>query len=226
VDPTPLSCPSCGGSKLVARGYGNRAVASALQAIFPETTVECVEKGSLPGTAPRPDILLATRHYIENIFDPFDPEAFGLVTELDADRPLYEPSTFAVERAVIGSHEWMGVANACRADVLFQTEAVELTREILAHPEQVVAGDIETRRSYGQPPFSRSVDARYTSDEPLKRSQALHILADQIRQAVPRARLSESEELHISVPLEDEAPLLDVLLRFDDRYIIDTRPIG
>lgn len=225
VEPAPFSCPSCGGKRLSARGYGNRAVASALQKIFPEATVHCIEKGTDLVGADLSDILVVTRHYYENIFDPFQPPDVGLVVDLDADLPLYEPSIGAVERAVLNTEEWRGVANACRADVLLQTEVPELFRAILSEPVRVIADDLATRRAYGQPPSVRAMTVAYRSSEPHERARALQAMCDLIRREVPSATIVETDRLRVSVPPTDARELLGVFSQADDRYIIDTRPL-
>ncbi len=225
VEPTPLSCPSCGGNRLSARGYGNRAVASAMQKIFPEATVSCIEKGTDLVGADQSDILVVTRHYYENVFDPFQPPDVGLVVDLDADLPLYEPTSQAVEHAILNTEEWRGVANACRADVLVQTEVPDLFRSMLSEPERVLADDAATRRAYGQPPFKRVMTLRFRSGESHETDLAMRTMADQIRAQVPGASVVDSDGLRVTVPLADVPALLVLFSRADDRYIIDTRPL-
>jgi len=225
VEPMPASCPSCGGNRLSARGYGNRSIASALQSIFPEATVSCVEKGTENLEMDRSDILVVTRQYYENIFDPFQPPNFGLIVDLDADLPLYEPSLHAVERAVLNVEEWRGVANACRGDVLVQTEIPDLFRSIFSEPECVVSDDLSTRRAYGKPPFRRVMTVRFRSDETRERDLSHRAMLDQIRREIPNALVVDSDGLRISVSWEDVHALLTIFSRANDRYIIDTRPI-
>lgn len=224
VEPTPLSCPSCGGNRLSPRGYGNRAVAAALQKLFPEATVSCIEKGTDLVGADQSDILVVTRHYYENIFDPFHPPDIGLVVDLDADLPLYEPTSKAVEHAILNTEEWRGVANACRADVLIQTEVPDLFRSILSEPERVLAEDLATRRAYGQPPFKRVMTVRFRSTEPHESTLALRTMTEQIREQVPDITVVEGDGLRVTVAPEHAAALLRLFSRSDDRYIIDTRP--
>jgi primosomal protein N' len=227
VDPMPVACPACGGKRLSARGYGNRAVAAALQKMFPEATVGCVEKGSDAVAADGSDILVVTRHYYENVFDPFQPPNVGLVVDLDADLPLYEPTSGAVERALLSAEEWRGVANACRADVLLQTEAADLFRSLMTEPERMLSEDLEHRRVYGQPPFCRIMTVRYKSSEPHERAAALRSLSDAIRREVPESNIIESEEgIRLSVPHDRAAVILRLFSSTSDRYIIDTRPAG
>ncbi|OGL95178.1 hypothetical protein A2348_02545 [Candidatus Uhrbacteria bacterium RIFOXYB12_FULL_58_10] len=225
IEPTPLSCPSCNGSRLAARGYGNRAVAAALQTLFPEATVRCVEKGTDPAGSDQSDILVVTRHYYENIFDPFQPPNVGLVVDLDADLPLYEPTMRAVEHAILNMEEWRGVANACRADFLVQTEVPDLFRSIFSERDRVLSDDLTTRQAYGQPPFRRICMIRFRSSEPHERDHALRAMSDRIREGVPTAMISDGENLRVSIPPEDKNLLFEIFSNADDGYIIDTRPL-
>lgn len=225
VSPVPISCPTCGGNTLQPKGFGNRAVAAAMQTAFPEATVACLDKEHSAEPPDTTDILVVTRHYFENVFDPFRPVRFGLVIDLDADLPLFEPSRDAMERTATNAEEWRGLALASHADYLVQTDAPGLFQELLSEPERVLADDLATRKAYGQPPYSRVVTIGYRVTEPLRREHALRAISDRVRSLVPEAAISGRDTLKVSVPTEAADALLRALGEADDAYIIDTRPV-
>lgn len=223
TEPLPLFCPRCRGKKLTPKGFGNRTVAAALQTLYPEATVACIEKGTDAVAGDRSDILVVTRHYLENVYDPFDPPDVGLVVELDADLPLYEPTYRATEQTLIGIEEWRGVAFGCRADLLVQTEVPELFRLLLTEPRRMLEDDLKTREAYGQPPFRRKMSVDVRTDEPRERDIALRALAERIASVAPKTTSAPSETLELSVPPDEEQAVLRAFSTLDDRYIIDTR---
>ncbi|NBS41386.1 hypothetical protein EBS80_01890 [bacterium] len=223
TEPTPLSCPRCRGKKLTPKGFGNRTVAAALQALYPEATVSCIEKGSEMVAGDRSDILVVTRHYLENVYDAFDPPDVGLVIDLDADLSLYEPTYRATEQSLLGIEEWRGIAYGCRADLLVQTEVPELFRQLLTDPRRMLEDDLKTREAYGQPPFRRKMSVDIRTDEPRERDIALRTLSERVASVAPKTSAVQSDALELSVPPEEEQTVLRAFSTLDDRYIIDTR---
>lgn len=225
VEPIPLSCPSCHGNRLLSKGYGNRAVANAIQSVFPDKTVSCIEKGTELVASDGADVLVVTRHYLENVFSPFDPPDVGLVADLEADMPLFEPTYRAVEQALHDAEEWRGVAHACRAEILIQTNVPELFRGALSDPRRTLEEDLKTRAAYGQPPFRRRMTIDPRIDEPHERAHAVRAVLDRLRAEVPGTECVESDVLRLSVPEDEEQKILALFSTLDDRYIIDTRAI-
>ena len=225
TEPLPASCPACHTNRLQPKGFGNRAVAAALQSAFPEATVACLDRDTDVDGAKDADILVVTRHYVENVFDPFHPPDVGLVAELEGDRSLFEPSYRALEKALLNAEEWRGVAHACRARFLIQTEMPDLFRNALSQPEKALLDDLAVRKSYAQPPYVRAATIDFKSDEPHERAQAISKAADAIRAASPSTVAQSDGLLRLSVTLADEHAVLQAFSLLDDRYIIDTRPL-
>ncbi len=223
TEPTPLSCPQCRGTRLTPKGFGNRSVAAALQTLFPEATVACIEKGSESVSSDRSDILVVTRHYLENIYDPFDVPNVGLVVELDADLALYEPTYRAVEQTLLDIEEWRGVAFGCRADLLVQTEVPELFRQLLTDPRRALEEELKTREAYGQPPFRRKISVDMRAKETREREIAMRTLADRLRALAPDTNVALGETLELCVPSHEETLILRAFSTLDDRFIVDTR---
>lgn len=199
TEPLPTSCPSCHKTKLSPKGFGNRAVAAALQSAFPEATVAVLDRDTAVDGAKDADILVVTRHYVENVFDPFQPPDVGLVAELEGDRSLFEPSYRALEKSMLNAEEWRGVAHACKAKFLIQTEMPDLFRNALSQPEKTLLEDLSVRKSYAQPPYVRSVTVRDGNEV--------------------------DPDKTMSVPLSEVQATLASFSAIDDRYIIDTRPL-
>ena len=224
AEPLPTSCPSCQKRNLTPKGFGNRAVAAAIQAEFPEATVACLDRDTRVDGSEDADILVVTRHYLENVFDPFHPPDVGLVAELDGDRSLFEPSQRAVEKALYNAEEWRGVAHACRARFLIQTEIPDLFRSALSSPEKTLLDDLSVRKSYGQPPYVRALSVDAKADDEASRKEMLAEASRVVRSASPGAEIIEGETVVARVPPEDELAVLKAFSSMDDRYIIDTSP--
>ncbi len=225
VEPLPITCPECRGTKLQAKGFGNRTITTVIQRLFPHKTVSCIEKGSELVAADTSDVLVVTRHYLENIFNPFTPPNVGLVVDLDADLALYDPSYRAVENALHDAEEWRGVAHACKADVLFQTDVSELFRTGLSDIRSALETDAQTRRAYLSPPFRRRMSIDVRVDEPHERAHGFDRVKNHLRTEFPNVSIHEAKKLILSVSPDDETRLLAFFSTLEDRYIIDTRAI-
>lgn len=223
-EPLPSSCPSCHKTNLLPKGFGNRAVAAALQSSFPEATVACLDRDTSVDGAKDADILVVTRHYLENVFDPFHPPDVGLVAELDGDRPLYEPSYRALEKTIQNAEEWRGIAHSCRAKFLIQTEMPDLFRNALSGTEKALLDDISARTSYGQPPSVRVMSVDFKSEDPDERSRRLRFVTDAVRTVSPGTSVLNADSLKFIVSLSEERSVLRVFSELDDQYIIDTSP--
>jgi|GEM_PF-749015 len=238
TEPLPASCPACHKNKLTPKGFGNRAVAAALQSAFPEATVACLDRDTDVDGAKDADILVVTRHYVENVFDPFHPPDVGLVAELDGDRSLFEPSYRALEKSLLNAEEWRGIAHACRAKFLIQTEMPDLFRNALSQPEKALLDDLAIRKSYAQPPYVRAMTVEFKPDEPGEQAQGIAKAIEAIRAVSTSTEISKLPSpskgegqgevyarIRLAVPPSDELAVLQAFSPFDDSYIIDTRPL-
>ncbi|TAK03735.1 hypothetical protein EPO34_01055 [Patescibacteria group bacterium] len=172
----PRFCDSCHSSDLHERGFGTRAIRKALQGAFPDATVAVCEKGEGATDA---RIVIATKHYLENAFDPFDPEPFAMVADLDADAGLADRSQRAVERTLCTAAQWQAVARAARAPFLIQTARPELFVRAFHDPVRILREELETRRAYGLEPFVRWITVDGV-EQPLSDSSSLSALPDSV----------------------------------------------
>ncbi len=238
TEPLPTSCPACHKNKLTPKGFGNRAVAAALQSAFPEATVACLDRDTDVDGAKDADILVVTRHYVENVFDPFHPPDVGLVAELEGDRSLFEPSYRALEKSLLNAEEWRGIAHACRARFLIQTEMPDLFRNALSQPEKALLDDLAIRKSYAQPPYVRAMTVDFKPDEPDEQARGIAKAIEAIRAVSPSTDIAKLPSplkgegqgevyasLRLTVPPSDERAVLQAFSPLDDSYIIDTRPL-
>lgn len=217
IEPIPLKCPTCRSTRIHVRGYGSERIAETLRNWFPVSSVEIVDKEHQ--NASQAPIVLVTRYYLENIFDPFQPESFGCVIHLDPDTPLFFPSFQATQRAVWSLSEWAGMASAVGADFYLQTDEEELFRAFLTNPIDHLKDELFSRRSFDQPPFARWFSVKIREEEKKKRELEEHLL----REALGKINgVSINAELQLHVPYDRVNDVLDLFLKLDDRYIIDT----
>ncbi len=215
----PLACPSCRSTEFSRRGFGNRQIAMALEHLCPGSRVHVIEKDR-PGSDDTAPILLVTRYYLEQLFDPFHPPPFGCVVELNADAPLFQPTFRSTEEALLSAYEWTGIANASGAPFFLQTQFPDLFRDAFRDPLTVLKNELELRRTYRQPPFVRwvRVEARGAGA-----TNAIQELAHDLRTHVTGVELQISNSSLLCILAEQNVE--ELLARFsnlDDRYIIDT----
>ncbi len=226
AEPVPLSCPSCHGVNLQQKGFGNRRVGKILANLF-STKVSLIEKG-LDCDLHAP-ILLVTQYFYENIFNPFQPMPIGLVVELNGDLPLYQPTLRAFEHAIINAEAWRGVAHASGGRFILQTQAPDLFEEYLHEPRAVFERELVMRKTYDQPPARRWMRVVHRSDEP--RASEIHVqtLMQSLRSHFPdlllvgpRKNRNDLLEFDLGIKPSEITPLLTIIRKLDDAFVIDT----
>ncbi len=219
----PRSCTACGHNELKQEGYGNESISRALGYLFPDATVSMYDKEHTDPALLSSQIIVTTRAWLESAFDPFHPlEHIGFVIELDADAPLYETSFRSTESAIRNVLEWRGAAHALGAQFLLQTDTPDVFYRIAENPSGVLAEDLETRRSYGYPPFRRILAVRYTTEDSREADRAYATLQRLIRETIPDAKIQQKQALFISVLPEQTEQILSIFRELDDKYVIDT----
>jgi primosomal protein N' len=226
----PADCPNCTGKDLRPRGFGNESIQQALQELFPAAEVVLCDKEH-PNTEvlSTSDIIIATTYYLENEFNPFDPPNAGVVAQLDVDTPLYEPTFRAKEQAIINFERWRGVAHACNATFVAQTDQRELFQEFLEQPETVWKEELEMRTAYHQPPARRWFRIHYRDEEQRKSEVAIHKVLKTIKNDFPEAIVYGPKqakrpglEIEVGIKAENVHEMLTICKDLKDAYIIDT----
>ncbi len=225
VEPIPLKCPSCRSTHIRVRGFGSERIAEVLQQWFPKTTIEIIDKEHPKST--HASLVLATRYYLENIFNPFKPDSFAFVIHLDPDTPLFSPTFRATERAIWSVAEWTGLAHSAGAKMLVQTEEEDLFRTSFDQPVRSLSEEIRSRQEFNQPPFSHWLTITLKEEERKKRELEEHLLKQGLERingvsvsSFPSERLERSV-LQVRVVPEQLQEVLGIFTSLDDRYIID-----
>jgi primosomal protein N' len=207
------------------RGFGNERILEALQRWFPNVSIAIVDKEHPESTSA--SLVLATRYYLENIFDPFRPETFALVIHLDPDTPLFSPTFRATERALWSVAEWVGLAQGVGASLLIQTEEKELFRSSLSDPTLPLSEELRLRQEFNQPPFSHWITVTLKETERKKRELEEHLLKQALERItgvtathIPTER-SDRSLLHVRMAQEQLSNVRRIFSTLDDRYIID-----
>lgn len=226
IESIPLRCPSCRSANIRVSGFGSRRLAETLQKWFPNTTLEIIDKEHPQQTAAT--IILATRFYLEQLFDPMKLDAFTNIIHLDPDTSLFSPTFRSTERAIWSAYEWVGIAHATGAQFHLQTEEEELFDASFQNISTYLYDERDTRRSYDQPPFSTWMTVRLKEEERKKRELEQHLLKEALER-IPsvRAKILPSEqagqsEMQICFPQAQRTTVLNIFAGLDDRYVIDT----
>lgn len=165
----PKSCPACGSTELVHRGFGTEKIEDDIRAIFPEAKVARMdldttrtrsayeriiadfEKGST-------DILIGTQMVSKGL----DFDRVSVVGILNADTMLNYPDFRAYERAFQLMAQVAGRAGRKnkRGLVVLQTKSVDLpviTQVVANDYAGMYAGQLAERQLFRYPPFYRLV---------------------------------------------------------------------
>ena len=227
--PMPMSCPSCKGTHLQPKGFGNRALEATLQKLFPHVSIARIDRET---ETPRMEatILLVTDYYLERFFDPFRPPSFGGVIKLDTDLWSSSPSFHATDEAMRSLEEWRGVARACRATFMAQTRHPETVEAWLSHPYQTHQKELAARQLFGHPPFQRWMRIDYRSDKHQNSEQALADLQKSLQRLAKDTRVFKRKNgaqtfLELCCPFSSTPSLLSFLATLPDAYIIDTNTL-
>lgn len=229
-EPLPKSCPVCFGYAVTSRGFGNRTVADALRLVFPKATVGIIDKETGEAEA-NADIVVATQHYLEQVFDPFDPPSVGVVALLDADTPLRRPDFRAEERAFRDAAEWRGLAHACRANLIIQSNAPSLFEAALGDPLHAAEEEQKKRADYDESPARRRIHIVCKQTPAETARLAAETLIQQLSASIPDilCALGPSEPgtylVVARIKPEFFKEICAILAGLDDAYLIDTSPI-
>jgi primosomal protein N' (replication factor Y) len=150
----PAQCPACGKSKLTLRGIGGTKIVTTLQTLFPGASLGKIEKGDVDN--PTADIVVATEYFFSSYLEPFTAKRFGLVADLAADIALHASDFRGAEETARKLHRLINLAERQGAEVLVQTWLPDVLRPML-DVRKFVETELEIRKSYQLPPYSRRV---------------------------------------------------------------------
>jgi len=200
--------------------FSNINLATALKKLLPQIGISVVEKGSLAPAFGQTDILIVTNYYLENIFQSFNPPNIGLVALLDADTPLFHSDTQARELALHNAYEWQGLARACKADFLIQTQNGDLFKTKL---QTILNQELKNRIAYNQAPARRWMRISFKNSNYEKDIVEIN---DLVKSTAPESILEKvNNSLEIGIKHNDVQNILKAFSSLPDRIIIDSNVI-
>jgi primosomal protein N' (replication factor Y) (superfamily II helicase) len=196
--PVPASCGSCGHNKLHMKGFGTEKIEEEIALFFPEARVERMD---LDATRNRKsyeqliarfemkasDILVGTQMVSKGL----DFDNVKLVGIMDADTMLNYPDFRAYERSYQLMAQVSGRAGRkfSRGAVIIQASDHNhpIIRQVVQHDYQAMFNDqLEDRRKFRYPPFSRLVEITLKHRDKDKLDRAAADLAVLLRQSVQK----------------------------------------
>lgn len=205
-DYVPLSCPACGSNKIKTIGYGTEKLEESIRLLVPEaniqrmdldttrrknsyqTIIDDFEEGKI-------DILVGTQMVSKGL----DFERVSLVGVFDADRMIHFPDFRSFERTFQLITQVSGRAGRGEipGKVLIQTSNVE--QEILklvleGNYESLYKTEIQERKQFFYPPFSRLIRLVVKNPEKALAEAAATALATLLKQTLGTERILGPEE--------------------------------
>ena len=245
TEPVPTSCPACGGTELVSRGFGTEKVEDSIKELFPEARIARMDLDTTRTRTAygkiisdfeegKTDILIGTQMVSKGL----DFDRVSVVGILNADSMLNYPDFRSYERAFQLMAQVAGRAGRKekRGLVVLQTKQPDLP---LIH--EVVTNDyarlfqeqIEERSMFRYPPFYRLVYVYLKHRKQEVLDQAADLMANVLRQGLgerilgpdlpPVARIQTLFIKKIVVKVEQQASLSKVraYLRQVQRMIVE-----
>ena len=245
TEPVPTSCPACGGTELVSRGFGTEKVEDSIKELFPEARIArmdldttrtrtAYEKIISDFEEGETDILIGTQMVSKGL----DFDRVSVVGILNADSMLNYPDFRSYERAFQLMAQVAGRAGRKekRGLVILQTKQPDLP---LIH--EVVTNDYarmfqeqtEERSLFRYPPFYRLIYVYLKHRKQEVLDQAADLMANVLRQGLgervlgpdqpPIARIQTLFIKKIVIKVEQQASLSKVraYLRQVQRMIVE-----
>ncbi|EMR00983.1 replication restart helicase PriA [Cesiribacter andamanensis] len=231
VEYVPTACPACGSHKIKTVGYGTEKLEESLRLLIPEATVERMDldttrrKNSFQVLLDdfgdhKIDILVGTQMVSKGL----DFEGVTLVGIFDADRMIHYPDFRSHERTYQLVTQVAGRAGRSSKPgrVIIQTSNTELPllhTILVADYLGLYKTEIDERRQYFYPPFSRLIRLVVRHSEKELTETAAKALAERLRSKLGVERVLGPEEplvgrirglylMHITLKLERQG--LDV----------------
>ncbi len=196
-EPTPEACPECGNTALIMIGFGTERVEEDLALLYPDLRIERLDLDStrskhsyqriIGGFEEHSiDVLTGTQMVTKGL----NFEHVSLVGILNADNMIHFPDFRAFERSFQLMAQVSGRAGRKhrRGKVILQTRNPEnkvIKWVINTDYEAMYNSQMEERRQFGYPPFTRLVriSLRHKEQQPLEAASV--VLARELRRLFP-----------------------------------------
>lgn len=245
TEQVPKSCPACGGTELMSRGFGTEKVEDSIKELFPEARIArmdldttrtrtAYEKIISDFEEGKTDILIGTQMVSKGL----DFDRVSVVGILNADSMLNYPDFRSYERAFQLMAQVAGRAGrkSKRGLVVLQTKQPDLPliHEVVTNDYQRMFGEqIEERNMFRYPPFFRLIYVYLKHRKQEVLDQAADRMASVLRQGLgervlgpdlpPVSRIQTLFIKKIIVKVEQQASLSKVrtYLRQVQRMMIE-----
>ena len=166
---TPTSCKACGSTHIKTISFGTEQLEEELKLLFPDVEIGRLDLDTTRGRSAYENIINAfssgkTRVLVgtQMVAKGLDFNKVGLVGIIDLDRMLHFPDFRAAERAFQLAVQVAGRAGRQQKQgkVMIQTynPGQAIVPNIISHNyESFFAGEIEERRLFNYPPFTRTI---------------------------------------------------------------------
>ena len=230
TEKTALVCPACGNHELVLKGFGTELLEDELKIRWPEMKIGRLDLDTARGKknlekilekfeSRNLDILIGTQMVTKGL----DFDHVSLVGIISADHLLHYPDFRATERAFQLMEQVSGRAGRKhhKGRVVIQAYQIShpVIRDVLDHDYQrFFAREIQERKTFGFPPFSRMIEITVRHTDAKKSDAAARFLykylADRLGDrvkgpivpSIPRVRNRYIQ--HIVLKLEKKAKLI------------------
>ncbi len=192
--PIPNSCPSCGASPLLTKGFGTEQLEEETKTLFPNAEVIRMDLDSTRKknayhelldtfAAHKADILIGTQMVSKGLDFP----DVSMVAILNADNLMNQPSFRAYEYAFQQLEQVSGRAgrNGDMGEVYIQTYQVDnpLLQHLVSHDyEAFYEEQVEERRLFHYPPFNRLLEVHIRHRELEQVELSARVLQRQLAQ--------------------------------------------
>lgn len=222
--PQPRSCPACGQSKLIIKGYGTERIEDELQLLLPDARLARMDWDTVKKKDGHSkliqrfeqreiDILIGTQMVTKGL----DFDNVAVVGVLSADSLLYFPDFRATERAFQLMTQVSGRAGRKQKQGKVIIQAYNMDHPVLG---EVVRGEysgffereIQERKDFRYPPFARLIRITLKHKKADTLQQAAQWYATGLKQALGNRVMGPAAP---SVPRVRNYYLLDILIKLE-----------
>lgn len=195
---TYTACPACGSTRLLIQGFGTEKIEDELQQIFTGHTVARLDLDAAKGKHGHEriikefedgaiDILVGTQMVTKGL----DFDHVNMVGILNADQVLNFSDFRAAERGFQMLMQVSGRAGRKnkKGKVLVQAMAIQhpVLQRVIAHDvDGFYANELEERKQFNYPPFTRMIRITIRHAKSELAHAAMHFLADRLKQKLGR----------------------------------------